>query len=190
MVGVYLPHPKSRSFVFSWPRWRVEGHEHSTLHGFVLPESFGVGRPTPSYPLSDNISCQDGLSHSVQILGWYMIRMSEPLLLSEPNHLMSIPLLLLSGNTSPLLTGKFLIRRLCAAFQTGCSHFVLGGSHFLCGCVPLWYQYSYLCSFRASNCQRPPRTALKSACPLCHRPLFSPVLGLPHFCILTSYLLL
>ena len=42
----------------------MEGHGHSgpTLHGLALPEAFWVGRATPSYLVSDVISCQDGLA--------------------------------------------------------------------------------------------------------------------------------
>lgn len=42
----------------------VEGHGHSgpSLHGLALSETFGVGRTTVSYLVSDVISCQYALA--------------------------------------------------------------------------------------------------------------------------------
>lgn len=58
------------------------------------------------------------------------------------------------------------------------------GSRFLCDCVPVWCQHSYICAFGEGDWQGPPPAALKILFgPPCHSPLFHPVPGLPHSCI-------
>lgn len=84
---------------------------------------------------------------------------------------------------------NFSLKDMCAAFQIGCFHFILGVS--LPPCLhPSWVPILLsVLFFYGEKLSEVSTYRLSSASSLCHRALSYPVPGQPHFCVMTSCLL-